>query len=543
VILLLEIKEFLAADLLSENLQPLNEKKRKDLLRSIENLLSQVHSVNPSLRPRMNTPSQPGPKPPLSKPPIKTPETSFVPQASPPEEEDDPQEEYLPMQPGFSEIEPEDYEAPGDVVMPDGTTLGNGGAIPEQDELYEELPAEDGPQDDDMIEPEDYEDPAVAGSLTNLNQVPLPPKPSTRAASTAFEEPGYQPTGKPAEENTDGMGNIEPWQYAKTMKDKKVSTTDLKNADCKGMLEKLGGRGHNTWQKRYCVLDTSLLYFFKDDKSKNFNNFIEAHAYSVSQAPDKTKEKKNQFCFVLTCRQSGKDYYFRTTSFEDRERWMNALKNCVPSQNLPSSMHISGSMNTIKPRKTVEQPTAEEFQSECYEDVPALNDRIPFENESDEEGFESQRQPKQTVPPVMPKMPLPPPPAHPTETFEQDQLYDEHPVDEPEEEYLACETSLQQDIIKSASPPPLPEIIVDTNRIYEAVEGGVDLESIYVSLYSFTAEEDDEITLQRGDLVTVLDSVSSSDWWLAELVTGDIVKTNKQGYCPANILTVAFQQV
>lgn len=487
----------------------------------------------------MNTPAQSGTKPMLSKPPLKAPAAPAIPRVLSPDEEDDPQEDYLPMQPGSPEIEPEDYEAPGDVVMPDGTTLGEGvGGFPDQDELYEELPAEDNPQGDDTIEPEEYEDPSATTSPSpNLNQMPLPPKPSVRV-SPDFEEPGYQSAGIPAEENTDNPTNPEPWQYAKTLKDKKISTSDLKNADCKGVLEKLGGRGHNTWQKRYCVLDNSLLYFFKDEKSKNFNNFIEAFAYNVSEAEQMTKEKKHQFSFVLTCHQSGKDYYFRTTSSEDRERWMNALKKCAPPSNFSTQQHGLTSMHTLKhSTPTIEPagaPAAEEFQCE-YEDVPAPSDRIQSEGESDEERFESKRQPP--PPHFVPKMPPPAPPPV------QDQLYDEHPVeaDDPEEDYLACEGPLQQDIIESAASPV--QIVVDTERIYEATEDGVNLENVYVSLYNFTAEEEDEMSLQRGDLVWVVDNSSSPNWWLAELVTPDIVKTNKRGYCPANFLTLAFEQV
>ena len=500
------------------------------MLQLIEGLLASVYTVNPSLRPRMNTPGQSEqPKPTLSKPPLKAPVPS-IPRILQ-DEGEDPQEEYLPMGPGSPEIEPEDYEAPGDVIMPDGTARGHEGEF-QQEELYEELPGDDGDQND---EPEDYEDPAASGSATNLNQVPLPPKPSARAAGNGFEEPGYQPTGKPAEES-DGLANFEPWQYARTMRDKKISTSDLKKADCKGMLEKLGGRGHNTWQKRYCMLDTSLLYFFKDEKSKNFNNFIEAFAYDVAESPDKTREKKNQFCFLLTCRQSGKDYFFRTTSSKDRERWIKALKNCVPSNT--TSTHGPASMNTLrKSDKAIIEP--EDFQCECYEDISALNDRVQSEGESDEEKFEHHNQPKRMAPPVVPKM-LPPPP--PAEDFDQDQLYDEHPAeDEPEEEYLACESEMQQDIIESAASPL--EIVVDTSQIYEGADTEVDLEKVYVSLYDFAAEDDDEMSLQRGDLVCVMDNSSSPNWWLAELITPDIVKTNKKGLCPANFLTLAFEQL
>ena len=520
-------------------MQPSNEKKRTDVLRLIDNLLASVYSVNPSLRPRMNTPGQSEhPNPMLNKPPLKPPVPS-VPRVLQDEAEDDPQEEYLPMGPGSPEVEPEDYEAPGDVVMPDGTVRGNEGEF-EQEELYEELPADDIHNE----EPEDYEDPAaVSGSAAN--QVPLPPKPAARASSGGFEEPGYQPAGKAADEN-DGFANLEPWQYAKTMRDKKISTSDLKKADCKGILEKLGGRGHNTWQKRYCILDTSLLYFFKDEKSKNFNNFIEAFSYDVSEAADKTKEKKHQFCFVLTCHQSGKDYYFRTTTAEDRERWITALRNCVPSNKAPAQGQAS--MNTLmRPNKGAtpadySEPPADDFQCECYEDIPALNDRIPSEGESDEDEFENNRKLKPVAPPVVPKMAPPPPPPPPTETFDEDQLYDEHPMeDEPEEEYLACESEMQQDIIESAASPL--EIVVDTSEIYEANDTEVDLEKVYVSLYDFTAEEDDEMSLQRGDLVCVLDNTSSPNWWLGELITPDIVKTSKKGYCPANFLTLAFEQL
>ena len=522
------------------------------MVRLIDSLLINVHSVNPSVRPRMNTPSSTntGPKPPM-KPPIKPGGPAAIPRTlSPAYEDDDDQEEYLPMQPGSPEIEPEDYEAPSEVVMPDGTTLGSAQTEQEAlaDELYEELPAEDGAQGNNGgdEEPEDYEDPAVASSsFTSLtsNAVPLPPKSSTRMSP---EPPGYQATGKPAEE-IDGLSRPELWQYAKTMKDKRISTSDLKTATCKGALEKLGGRGHNTWQKRFCILDGPLMYFFKDEKSKNFNNLIEASSYNVSEAPDKTKEKKHQFSFKLTCRESGKDYYFRTTTADQRAKWMSALLH-AQSAALPSNSPLATdlpdpSMHTLKhpsipSTAPTPSPIDDEPEQESYEEVASPDNRIPTEDDSDEERFVQKShlpQPRMVAPPTIPKMPQPS-----NETFDAE-LYDEHPQPEEEEEYLACESQMQQDIIESAASPI--EIIVDTDEVYEAPSNGVDLEKVYMSLYNFTAEEEDEMTLQRGDLVFVPDNATNSDWWLAELVTPDIVKTNEKGFCPANFLTLAFEQL
>ena len=533
----------------------MNEKKRNDMVRLIENLLINVHSVNPSVRPRMNTPSSTniGPKPPVIKPPIKPGGPPAIPHTlSPADEEDDDQEEYLPMQPVSPEIEPEDYEAPSEVVMPDGTTLGSAQTDQEAlaDELYEELP-EDGAHgnNDGDEEPEDYEDPSVASnSATSLtcNAVPLPPKAFTRMSP---ESPGYQATGKPAED-TDGLSRPEVWQYAKTMKDKRISTSDLKTATCKGILEKLGGRGHNTWQKRFCILDGPLMYFFKDEKSKNFNNLIQAGSYNVSEAPDKAKEKKHQFAFKLTCRESGKDYYFRTTTADLRAKWMSALLNAQSAPLPPNSPLTTGfpsdtqlSMHTLQ-RPSVSStaptpsPVGDEPEQESYEEVVAPDSRIPTEDESDEERFEQkshQPQLRAVAPPIVPMIP-----QSTSETFDAE-LYDEHPQPEEEEEYLACETQMQHDIIESAASPI--EIIVDTDEVYEAPNNGVDLEKVYMSLYNFTAEEDDEMTLQRGDLVFVPDNATNSDWWLAELVTPDIVKTSKKGFCPANFLTLAFEQL
>jgi len=549
-----EIKEFLSLDLSKEYLQPVNEKKRNDLVRLIDSLLINVHSVNPSVRPRMNTPSTGSKPPPLTKPSIKPGGPAEVPRTLSPANEDDDQEEYLPMQPGSPEIEPEDYEAPNEVVMPDGTTLGSAQTEQEAlaDELYEELPAEDGAQGNNAgdEEPEDYEIASTSTSSLTNNAVPLPPKPSSRISP---EPPGYQATGKAAED-TDGPSRPEVWQYARTMKDKRISTSDLKMATCKGSLEKLGGRGHNTWQKRFCVLDGPLMYFFKDEKSKNFNNLIEAGSYNVSEAPDKTKEKKHQFAFKLTCRESGKDYYFRTTSADHRAKWMSALLQAQTAPlptNSPLATSLSEtqlSMHTMK-RPSISStspappPAADEPEQESYEEVVAMGDRIPSEDASDEERFEQKvHQPRAIAPPLVPKMPPPPPPTS-CETFDVE-LYDEHPQAEgleEEEEYLACETQMQQDIIESVASPI--EIVVDTDRMYEAPSNGVDLEKVYMSLYNFTAEEDDEMTIQRGDLVFVPDNATNSDWWLAELVTPDIVKTNKKGFCPANFLTLAFEQL
>lgn len=58
----------------------------------------------------------------------------------------------------------------------------------------------------------------------------------------------------------------------------------------------------------------------------------------------------------------------------------------------------------------------------------------------------------------------------------------------------------------------------------------------YVVLYDYTAQRNDEIQLNAGRLVGVLDS-SERDWWKVRALDG----TNRVGYFPSTYLTKLYQ--
>lgn len=53
-----------------------------------------------------------------------------------------------------------------------------------------------------------------------------------------------------------------------TIRNMKISPSQVQRPDCFGYLMKLGNKW-KSWTKRYCVLKDACLYFYQDGNSKN----------------------------------------------------------------------------------------------------------------------------------------------------------------------------------------------------------------------------------------------------------------------------------
>ena len=136
---------------------------------------------------------------------------------------------------------------------------------------------------------------------------------------------------KPQEQDNETDVSVEwnsVYQFPKS--DTKLKVAQLEGVTIKGPLEKLGGKSHKTWQKRYCVLAGPLMYFYERESSKTFNNFIAIPSFSVENS-DQLTDKKH-FAFKLTQQDhtgKKKNYCFRSTSSDNRDKWVTAMKKVI----------------------------------------------------------------------------------------------------------------------------------------------------------------------------------------------------------------------
>ena len=397
---------------------------------------------------------------------------------------------------------------------------------------------------------EDYDEPVVhiPGGGSNLK----PPTPSSSRENSGSGAVRVDQFGQSM------MLDEVPhsWEYDTTApKVSKMKPSQLKDVRIKGPLEKLGGRSHNSWQKRYCVLSGVFMYFYEKESSKMFNNRIALPRYTISSAPHFTNEKKKHFAFKLTHTDSAtgkqKDYYFRTSSDNVRTKWITSvsavlqrmavgttaaaadpaarsatLPHVMPSQQkaaypqaLPHNASLGDDMGgdlyeDLNPldeepegqdEYVAVSPADEDEQGEEYVDVNPGQDI----QEEDYEAPSFEITPASTFKPPPPQMP-PPPSSLPSKP-------------------------------PAKAPQPI-ETVVDTSRVYVQQNNGINYDHVFVALWDFESQENDELRLQRGDLVYVMQPSWDSEWWYGEMLDQDATRAiGLAGFFPSSYSTAAFE--
>lgn len=411
---------------------------------------------------------------------------------------------------------------------------------------------------------ENYEDPILSrpstASLASQSQ-------ENSGSGAEYAETGviHRPAG--AMESTVEMSM--DWSNVYNMPDKaeKMKVSTLKNVAIKGYLDKLGGRNHKTWQRRYCVLAGALLYFYEKESSKTYNNYIALLSFTASAAQNMTSEKKGQFAFKLTHTDTNtgknKDYCFRAASQDVHDKWLSCISKVnspisptMPSPTPSSKRNSSSTLPRMPSRTSIStfqpdedsrkrtQSLGEGEPQELYEDMAIPEERedldeyvavSPTENielESSEEyvdvvphGDMPQEDYEDTTNFQQPPPPLSPPPGPPSDVF-----------------ILPPPPAQPAQVAPPKAPAP-PAVEVDTARIYDQpVTNGIRLEKVFVSLWDFAAGDSDELGLHRGDLVYVSSPLDNEEWWYGEVLDPHAArKVGPAGFFPKSYSTVAFE--
>ncbi|XP_068671911.1 uncharacterized protein [Montipora foliosa] len=363
---LLDADKFLSVTLAKEKLSPPAEKERNVLAEKVKNLITQLglQSELPTATENMEAP----PRPPKA----------VVPQEG--QAEDDIYDDlagsndqyYYTMTPG------------GEVETNIENTVGNGGenyelmsgdveTINVAPQLGDETGREYVAMEEDNAE--NYEEPSQHDQQDNQD-------------SDQREETYEIPETEESESQVDGMTRKE-----------KSSTLNLENLTCdtkpenvkdvikEGFLQKHRKEGKkfigSKYQKRYCVLRNHVLYYFKDKKSPKQQGSILLPGYEA-----KTANKKGQE-FTLTHPDGHRSYQFETSSKEETEKWIEAvrqaaneplsernvaeldkLRNKQPSGDEDTcsfcNFDVAQNKNSIVEEK---DDTVDDNREECYDDV------------------------------------------------------------------------------------------------------------------------------------------------------------------------------
>lgn len=369
----------------------------------------------------------------------------------------------------------------------------------------------------------------------------------------------------------------------------KLKVSQLEGISIKGPLEKLGGKNHRTWQKRYCVLAGPFMYFYEKENSKTFNNFINTLNFSVEYS-DNLSNKKH-FAFKLTQRDvtgKKKDYCFRSTSSENREKWITAMKRVrdVTSSHkarsavtLPRLSSRSGDSVPVTIQEKRRSLTMGEEPQELYEPVDMVetdarvedeeegpqDDYVPVSPAADREDLESSEEyidvephadePDEVYeePPLptattesVPPPPFSPPPGPPTD-------HPFPPSSSPIPPPMPPKPPVSDPVVPARPSPaigkkPVPSLprepLIDTSKVYVQSTNGISLEKVFVSLWDFDAGEKDELNLKRGDLILVKDPKENADWWFGELLDDEAMsKLGKLGLFPRTYASHAFEAI
>ncbi|XP_018581832.1 src kinase-associated phosphoprotein 1 isoform X1 [Scleropages formosus] len=107
-----------------------------------------------------------------------------------------------------------------------------------------------------------------------------------------------------------------------------VAAQDLSNILKQGFLEKKR-RDHSffgaEWQKRWCVLNNTIFYYFGSEKDKQQKGSFHINGYSVELVSNLRKDSRKNACFELSA-PGRRSYQFTASSPREAREWVDQIK-------------------------------------------------------------------------------------------------------------------------------------------------------------------------------------------------------------------------
>lgn len=273
-----------------------------------------------------------------------------------------------------------------------------------------------------------------------------------------------------------------------------VAAQDLTNILKQGYLEKKR-RDHSffsmEWQKRWCVLNNTIFYYFGSEKDKQQKGSFNINGYSAELVPSLRKDSRKNSCFELSA-PGRRSYQFTASSPREAREWVDQINFVLKDL----------SSNFIPVDDDEEEEVEEE--EETYDDVERATTPPPSR--------------PGLVPVSVPTPSKRQPPQSSREVWEDQEGNQE---DEEEEDiYEVLPDDENSDHVEKSSDKT----------------GGSDYANFYQGLWDCEAEGPDELAFQRGDLIYIHSKeYNIYGWWVGEL-DGAVGIVPKEFLHPAYIL-------
>ncbi|KAM4623823.1 src kinase-associated phosphoprotein 1 [Polymixia lowei] len=268
-----------------------------------------------------------------------------------------------------------------------------------------------------------------------------------------------------------------------------VAAQDLSNISKQGYLEKKR-RDHSFFsmerQKRWCVLNNTIFYYFGSEKDKQQKGSFYINDYSVELIPSQRKDKKSS-CFMLSA-PGQRTYQFTASNHHEAKEWVEHI-----------SFVLKDLSSTSIPFDDDEEEEKEEGEEEeeTYDDIAGVTGPPPPRTGPGQEEWRSR-------------------PGGPERGGGGDEEEDEDDIYEvlPDEDF---------------SDP------VEEERNTKAASSS-DYSNYYQGLWKCDADEPDELSFNRGDLINIISKeYNIHGWWVGEL-NGTVGIVPKDFLHPAYIL-------
>ncbi|XP_077482816.1 src kinase-associated phosphoprotein 1 isoform X2 [Stigmatopora argus] len=231
-----------------------------------------------------------------------------------------------------------------------------------------------------------------------------------------------------------------------------TAAQDLGNILKQGYLEKRRQDPSffgSEWQKRWCVLNNSVFFYFGSDKDKQQRGSFYINDYGVQLAANLRKDSKKNACFELFA-PGRRTFQFTASSPQEASEWVNHI-SFVLRDLRSSAIPFDEDEEDVESEDDEEE---EEEEEATYDDIdgPAAQSESGRRRETDEDEAD--------------------------DSYIYEVLPDEDFPDPPPEGFLQCD------------------------------KAGLDYSNYYQAVWDCEADTSDELSFVRGDLILILSKVS-----------------------------------
>ncbi|KAM9832475.1 src kinase-associated phosphoprotein 1 [Neosynchiropus ocellatus] len=170
---------------------------------------------------------------------------------------------------------------------------------------------------------------------------------------------------------SDTSENQDDWTHDYVEDIPLVAAHELNNVIKQGYLEKRRkdhGFFSSEWQKRWCVLNNSVFYYYSSEKDKQQKGCFDIRDYDVQLVTNLRKDSKRNSCFELSA-PGQQVYQFTAASPQDARDWVTQIE--FVRQDLSSSFIPVDDDESEEPEEDYDDIEEDIYES-MPEDFPAI---------------------------------------------------------------------------------------------------------------------------------------------------------------------------